>query len=83
MIDVDTHTCKTCPKTIPINREYCYVCDLVVNGVKVKTPKTIEELVDEFIHNTNLSDYEPEDVLALFDRFEKHISAKKYRITIQ
>ncbi len=83
MIDVETHECKQCRKRIPINRNFCYVCDLVVNGVQVKTPKTIHELIDEFLHNSDLSDYEVEDVLDIFDKFEKHVENKKYSIKIQ
>jgi hypothetical protein len=56
---------------------------MVVNGNVVQTPKNIRELVDEFINDENLSDYEPEDVIALFDKFEAHVNNKKYRITIQ
>jgi hypothetical protein len=83
MIDIDIHHCKNCPKKIPVDREYCYVCDMFINGKKIFTPKNIHDLVDEFFHNTDLSDYETEDVIALFDKFEEHINKKKYRITIQ
>jgi hypothetical protein len=83
MIEVDLHHCKNCPKIIPVNRDYCYVCDLTINGKKEFTPKTIHALVDEFLHNTDLSDFEAEDVIFLFDKFEQHIEQKKYRITIQ
>ena len=83
MLDIDDHHCKHCSRRIPNNRNFCYICDMVVNGNVVQTPKNIRELVDEFINDENLSDYEPEDVIALFDKFEAHVNNKKYRITIQ
>jgi hypothetical protein len=83
MIEVEPHGCKHCKKPIPDNRAFCYVCDLVVNGVHHKTPKTIHELVDEFLHSADLKDYEAEDIIHIFDKFEKHVEDKKYSIKIQ
>lgn len=83
MIDVDEHRCVDCMRLIPVERKYCYLCDLLKNGKAPNTPKNIHDLVDEFMNNADLSDYEASDIIDIFDKFEKHVEKKKYRITIQ
>jgi len=83
MIDVKEHRCVDCLRLIPENRTYCYLCDLIKNNKPVNSPKNIKELITEFINNTDTSDWEPEDVIALFDKFNDYVEKKKYRITIQ
>jgi hypothetical protein len=85
IIDLHDHKCKNdfCQTHISENREYCYVCDLIYRNKQARTPNTIHDLVDEFLHNSDLSDHEAEDVIHIFDKFEKHVETKKYRITIQ
>lgn len=83
--DLHDHKCKNefCQRHIPENREYCYICDTIHNNKPVNTPKTIHNLIDQFLHSEDLTDHEVEDIIHIFDKFESYVEKKKYRITIQ
>jgi predicted amidophosphoribosyltransferase len=70
MIDIEPTLCKNCGKKIPDNREFCYICDTVLNGADHATPKNLDELLEKFlkesINTSILQDYEFEDVQSFF-----------------
>jgi len=82
IIYTETHECKHCYVRIPVDRECCYICDFTVKGKQATMPKTIEELVDDFFHTNDLSNYDAKVVVDIFEHFEKHVLNKGYRINI-
>ena len=83
MIDLETQHCEGCQKLIPINKKFCYICDLVINGVKTSTPKDMKQLIDDFLNNCNEVDFDIQDIDNILTKFNAYIESKNYRITIQ
>lgn len=84
MIDLDSHECKQCKIRIPINREYCHICDAILNGDKSKYPRDLRELLDNFIEDVAKHDHEMHtDALAVLNALETYTYNKKYKVTIQ
>ena len=83
MIDLETQHCEGCQKLIPINRKFCYICDLVINGVKSGTPKDMNQLINDFISDCDEADFDIQDIDHILTKFKTYIESKNYRITIQ
>ena len=82
MIDIEEHRCVDCLRLIPVERKYCYLCDLIKNGKPVNSPKNMKELLDQYLQT--YSEGDGRDQLAVeLNLLNSYIESKKYRITIQ